>query len=355
VARPDGRHSRVRHLGGEADRHDRVQAARPPRRSAGPAAARSAWPWTRWRWRSSPAKTRSITGLFIIPTGACRADSSNRRNSSIWRCVWDGQEGGQQPRREGRRCGRWLPGRGSQRFWAAVARGLSSEDAGVVAGVSPPVGVRWFRQARTVPIPGPSGDPVPLPNPSRRLTCGSSGRPSDSHLGCAECAQRPRAKSSAAPDYRNIYVSPRASAIAASSTDQSVRVCPQRRSAEPCGIHRGWPRRGLAIANAPAAAGVPNAVRVMVTAGSSVLRVSRPGVASWVRQRSPAVSRPEGSGRGVPLAERACYCSPAAPQTAMLAMASFERTSTSGALRSCGWGIAARANSAIAPGRKTRQ
>jgi transposase, IS30 family len=33
-----------------------------------------------------------------------------------------------------------------QRFWAAIARGLSSEDAGVVAGVSPAVGSRWFRE-----------------------------------------------------------------------------------------------------------------------------------------------------------------------------------------------------------------
>jgi transposase, IS30 family len=34
-----------------------------------------------------------------------------------------------------------------QRFWAAIARGLSSEDAGVAAGVSAPVGVRWFRES----------------------------------------------------------------------------------------------------------------------------------------------------------------------------------------------------------------
>jgi len=33
-----------------------------------------------------------------------------------------------------------------QRFWAAIARGLSSEDASVDAGVSIPVGVRWFRE-----------------------------------------------------------------------------------------------------------------------------------------------------------------------------------------------------------------
>jgi IS30 family transposase len=32
------------------------------------------------------------------------------------------------------------------RFWAAIARGVSSEDAALVAGVSIPVGVRWFRE-----------------------------------------------------------------------------------------------------------------------------------------------------------------------------------------------------------------
>ena len=34
-----------------------------------------------------------------------------------------------------------------QRFWAAIRRGLSSEDAAVAAGVSQPVGTRWFREA----------------------------------------------------------------------------------------------------------------------------------------------------------------------------------------------------------------
>jgi IS30 family transposase len=32
-----------------------------------------------------------------------------------------------------------------QRFWLAIADGLSSQQAGVVAGVSPAIGVRWFR------------------------------------------------------------------------------------------------------------------------------------------------------------------------------------------------------------------
>jgi IS30 family transposase len=38
-----------------------------------------------------------------------------------------------------------------QRFWAAVARGLSSEDAAGEAGVSGPVGVRWFREGGGMP------------------------------------------------------------------------------------------------------------------------------------------------------------------------------------------------------------
>lgn len=33
-----------------------------------------------------------------------------------------------------------------QRFWKAIGRGLSSEDAAIVADVSPPVGGRWFRE-----------------------------------------------------------------------------------------------------------------------------------------------------------------------------------------------------------------
>jgi hypothetical protein len=36
-------------------------------------------------------------------------------------------------------------------FWAAIARGLTSEDAARVAGVSPPVGARWFRYCGGMP------------------------------------------------------------------------------------------------------------------------------------------------------------------------------------------------------------
>jgi transposase, IS30 family len=38
-----------------------------------------------------------------------------------------------------------------QRFWKAIAQGLSSEKAASAAGVSPAVGVRWFRQSGGMP------------------------------------------------------------------------------------------------------------------------------------------------------------------------------------------------------------
>ena len=52
----------------------------------------------------------------------------------------------------------WSPGRPSTarredrvRFWEAIARGVSTEDAAAVAGVSSAVGARWFRQAGGMP------------------------------------------------------------------------------------------------------------------------------------------------------------------------------------------------------------
>src|SRR5688500_16398672 len=37
------------------------------------------------------------------------------------------------------------------RFWRAIATGLSSEDAALEAGVSQPVGTRWFQKAGGMP------------------------------------------------------------------------------------------------------------------------------------------------------------------------------------------------------------
>src|SRR5919106_3608022 len=59
--------------------------------------------------------------------------------------------------RAGRPAMRW-PGRPPvgrrehrQRFWVAIARGASSEDAATEAGVSAAVGVRWFREGGGMP------------------------------------------------------------------------------------------------------------------------------------------------------------------------------------------------------------
>lgn len=65
------------------------------------------------------------------------------------------------------------------RFWVAIARGLSSEDAAVRAGVSPAVGVRWFREGggcRGSPWARRRGDVCPLPSARRSLCCAPSAR-----------------------------------------------------------------------------------------------------------------------------------------------------------------------------------
>jgi len=52
----------------------------------------------------------------------------------------------------------WSPGRPPvarrehrQRFWLAIAEGVSGEDAAAAAGVSPAVGTRWFREGGGMP------------------------------------------------------------------------------------------------------------------------------------------------------------------------------------------------------------
>ena len=58
--------------------------------------------------------------------------------------------------------GRPPPSRGVERaFWRLIARGVSSEDAGVAVGVSPPVGSRWFRHGGGMP-------PISLTEPTGR-------------------------------------------------------------------------------------------------------------------------------------------------------------------------------------------
>ena len=96
----------------------------------------------------SPA---AITAIMTSP-----ADSIGRRNNTRLRGVAMSRK-----RRRADRAGRarmYSPGRPPgwrrehrQRFWAAIARGASSEDAAIEAGVSVAVGVRWFREGGGMP------------------------------------------------------------------------------------------------------------------------------------------------------------------------------------------------------------
>src|SRR5438477_9884432 len=83
----------------------------------------------------------------------CRADSTGRRNTSMLEVGAMGAGPrqravrlyrGQMPS-PGRPTVAWREDR--VRFWAAIGRGASSEDAAAGIGVSPAVGTRWFRHA----------------------------------------------------------------------------------------------------------------------------------------------------------------------------------------------------------------
>ena len=63
-----------------------------------------------------------------------------------------------------------------QRFWAEIAKGVTSEDAAVSVGVASAVGTRWFRQAGGMhPSVSPRCSAVTCPWPSVRRS--PSSRP----------------------------------------------------------------------------------------------------------------------------------------------------------------------------------
>ena len=65
-----------------------------------------------------------------------------------------------------------------QRFWAAIRRGLTSEDAAAEAGVPPVAGTRWFREAAGMP-PVTRADGAAVPGPDVRWAGGRHGRRAD--------------------------------------------------------------------------------------------------------------------------------------------------------------------------------
>ena len=117
-----------------------------PRRASAPTSLS-----TPSRWPSSPEATSSPASS-ITPIAASKVNSSGRRNTSAVRSC-----DGARPKvselvwavRARMRSPGHPPGwrrEHQQRFWAEIARGLSSEEAAVAAGLSPAVGNRWFRQ-----------------------------------------------------------------------------------------------------------------------------------------------------------------------------------------------------------------
>src|SRR3954463_8274134 len=86
------------------------------------------------------------------------ADSSGRRNTSIKgmrmgrRPGWVAARTGRAPMRSPG-AHRWR-GEHRERFWAAIAEGLSSEQAAIRSGVSPAVGSRWFPESGGMPTVG---------------------------------------------------------------------------------------------------------------------------------------------------------------------------------------------------------
>ena len=83
------------------------------------------------------------------------------------------------------------------RFWAAIARGVKTEDACCAGGVSGPVGFRWFRHAGGVnpclPVDGVGSLPVVRRTGGHRaLACPGTRRPRDRPAGSVGARRRSR-------------------------------------------------------------------------------------------------------------------------------------------------------------------
>src|SRR4051812_42313639 len=114
----------------------------------------------RWSRRSGRARAADSgwTSWSTIPTAGCKVDSSGRRNTSMVG-VSDGDDAGAAAREvqlyrgqvpsPGRPTVAWREDR--VRFWAAVARGLKTEDAAGEAGGG------WAGGVLGVPPPGGGG------------------------------------------------------------------------------------------------------------------------------------------------------------------------------------------------------
>lgn len=105
----------------------------------------------RWSRPCTSADLYTAVGWCIIRIAVRKADSTGRRNILSEEVVM------KKPKRRSDRAGRAplhspgrppVAGRGERRaFWAAIAAGVSSEEAAAAAGIPQAVGARWFRKA----------------------------------------------------------------------------------------------------------------------------------------------------------------------------------------------------------------
>ena len=143
-----------------------------------------------------------------------------------------------------------------QRF--SIARGLSSEDAAVSCGVSPPVGGRWFREGGGMPPISfaPIGSTCPWRSGKRSRSCERRHCPSapESPVDCFARATSQRGDSDVsgvdcAVAQRPTCQAPEDSQLAANDPAEELRAGPSEDGTPLLGPHVGsWSGRRLAAA-----------------------------------------------------------------------------------------------------------
>ena len=195
-----------------------------------------------------------------------------------------------------------------QRFWVAVARGMSSEDAGIEAGVSPVVGTRWFRDSggiRPVSLAPLSGRYLSFAEREeiailRVRGCGVreiARRTGRSPSTISRELRRNAATRGGRLEYRAMAAQwhadqrarrPKTAKLAANHGPAGVRAGPARRRRSPGRTARLWQARMCAGSGAGTAAG-----RTGAGPGRGARSRSRPGCGPTSLMMSPCGSRHE--------------------------------------------------------------
>src|SRR6267154_2220488 len=194
---------------------------------------------------TDPIDGRTPASLQRLPNASdvYWAESTGRRNTTGRNVAMAGRRRSDRALRDKLRS----PGRPGMarredrlRFWALIAAGLSSEDAAIGAGVSPPIGTRWFREAGG--MPSSTFTPSSKPLSGRYLAFAEREEIAlalAQDFGVREIARRlGRAASTVSRELR------RNGTLSGRHVDQSVQnLRSTRRCGRMCRI--GWPARSL--------------------------------------------------------------------------------------------------------------